>query len=128
MRLYLNASAFCTVRLTCFGAQAPAAASIFDDVVGAMASAAAKWDFQADIVQVHDLGRALAVSFYARSPHAITQARCQRICPLNWDYGEPGEDETWPISSQLLFGYHTAPIAFRPKSDDIVVRFTLHND
>ena len=52
-----------------FRRTSPAAASVFDDVVGLMVSAAPKWDFQADIEQMHDLGRALAVSFYARSPH-----------------------------------------------------------
>jgi hypothetical protein len=110
-----------------FRRTSPAAASVFDDVAGAMVSAATKWDFRTDIARMHDLGRALAVSFYARSPQAITQARCQRLCPLELAYGVPDDDD-WPTTNPLPFGYRAAPVAFRPKSGDIVVRFTFESD
>jgi hypothetical protein len=111
-----------------FRRTSPALASIFDDVAGAMASAATKWDFRTDIERMHDLGRALAVSFYARSPQTITQTRCQRLCQLELAHGLPDEDDDWPMTNPLRFDYGAAPIAFRPKSGDIVVRFTFKSD
>ena len=111
-----------------FRRTSPAAAAIFEDVTGMMMTAASEWDFQADIAQAHDLGRALAVGFFARSPHVITKARCERTCLLDLAYGSPDAEDDWPISSALLFGYGAAPVAVRPKSGNIVVRFNFGSD
>jgi hypothetical protein len=105
----------------------PAAATVFDDVSAEMIAVAAKWDFRTDIEQMHDLGRALAVGFYARSPQTITQTLCQRLCPLELAYGVPDDDD-WPTTNSLPFGYRATPVAFRPKPGDIVVRFTFESD
>jgi hypothetical protein len=105
-----------------------AAASVFDQVIAAMNTDALDWDYVADIRQMHDLGRDLARRFYANSPHAVTQERCIHECPLEFAYGAPDEEDDWPTMGVLPLSYRAAPVAFRPKSKKIIVRFNFDND
>jgi hypothetical protein len=111
-----------------FRRTSPTAAAVFDAVVAAMVADAPVWDYRADVQRLHDLGRALACRFYVNSPHVITKERCRRTCPLEFVYDAPDEEDNRPLISAPSLDYSAAPVAFRPRRGDIVVRFTFKHD
>jgi hypothetical protein len=106
----------------------PRAAEVFDELVAAILAASSAWDYRTEIQRLHLLGRDLARRFYAGSPYAATQERCQRVCSFALEYGAADEVDDRASARCLSFGYQATPMAFRPQANEIVMRFSFEGD
>jgi hypothetical protein len=120
-----------------FRRQSPAAAVVFDRMVETMAEAAPTWCYEDDLEAYHRQGRALARSFCARSPWAVTQECLSRKARLVYDYGLPDPEDLGAVGMET-FGYRAAPLAYRTSYEEedsgetlrdvIIVRFLFDHD
>ena len=104
-----------------------AAAEVFDKVASDMKSVAGHWCYEDNIEAYHRQGCELARRFYKNSTWTATQDCLCRKAVLVFNYGLPDPDDR-DYRMKEDFGYQAASVAYREKSNEIVIRFQKNDD